>query len=228
MLAFFDKNGQVGHMIINIVGGGPLEFFPDLKSYHEDDCIWVGVDRGVSILLANGIVPKIGFGDFDSVSESEWKKIEENGVGIKKFLPEKDETDMELAINWGLSKSAKEIRIFGGTGGRLDHFLANVQLLLKPILAGLETKVTIFDKTNILFAVKEGTHTLHSIAEKKYISFIPITPIVKNLTLHGFKYPLTNCPIPLGSTLCISNELKMDSGTFSFTEGILLVIRSCD
>jgi thiamine pyrophosphokinase len=134
---------------------------------------------------------------------------------------------MELALNWGIEQGASEIRIFGGTGGRLDHFLANVQLLLKPIIQASQTVVMIVDQKNQLFLKQEGIHPIHRMPEKKYISFIPITN-VENLSLIGFKYPLTNRHIPLGSTLCISNELNKDSGTFSFTKGILLVIRSCD
>jgi len=48
------------------------------------------------------------------------------------------------------------------------------------------------------------------------------------LTLEGFKYPLSNCHISLGSTLCISNELLSSSGTFSISEGIVMVVRSSD
>ncbi|AGK53036.1 thiamine diphosphokinase [Bacillus sp. 1NLA3E] len=214
-------------MIVNIVGGGPAELLPDLRQYDQENCVWVGVDRGVSILLEKGIIPALGFGDFDSVSEDEWREIERKVKGLKKFLPEKDEPDMELALNWGIEQGASEIRIFGGTGGRLDHFLANVQLLLKPIIQASQTVVMIVDQKNQLFLKQEGIHPIHRMPKKKYISFIPITN-VENLSLIGFKYPLTNRHIPLGSTLCISNELNKDSGTFSFTKGILLVIRSCD
>lgn len=215
-------------MIINIVGGGPTQFLPDLNLYNQIDCLWIGVDRGVSILIERGIIPTIGFGDFDSVTDEEWHKIEQAVQGIKKFKPEKDETDMELALNWALEQKPETVRIFGGTGGRLDHFFANVQLLIKPILHDLTTEVSIIDRQNTLFVKAAGTHRITKSVERKYISFIPITPEVKNLSLIGFKYPLTNCHIPLGSTLCISNELHLDCGTFSFSEGILMVIRSSD
>ncbi|WP_147532047.1 thiamine diphosphokinase [Bacillus marasmi] len=214
-------------MIINIVGGGPVQFFPDLKLYDDDVSIWIGVDKGVTILLNKGITPSYAFGDFDSVSGEEWQKIEQTVSGIQRFKPEKDETDMDLAINWALEQRPERIRIFGGTGGRLDHFFGNVQLLLKPILQKQTTEINIIDQQNIIYAKPHGVHTIEELAELKYISFIPITP-VKNLSLRGFKYPLTDCHIPLGSTLCISNELLKDYGTFSFSEGILLVIRSCD
>jgi thiamine pyrophosphokinase len=73
-----------------------------------------------------------------------------------------------------------------------------------------------------------GTHTIKKIPEKKYISFVPLTLDVANLTLEGFKFPLQNRHISVGSTLCISNELINQYGTFSFSEGILIVIRSHD
>lgn len=213
--------------MINIVGGGPAQFLPDLNQYCKNDSIWVGVDKGVMTLLDRGITPTFAFGDFDSVSCEEWQKIEHSVSGIQKFKPEKDETDMDLAVNWALKQSADLIRIFGGSGGRLDHFFGNIQLLLKPIFNKIVTELMMIDQQNIIYAKPHGVHTIARMPNLKYISFIPITP-VKNLSLQGFKYPLTNCHIPLGSTLCISNELQMEYGTFSFTEGILLVIRSCD
>ena len=69
---------------------------------------------------------------------------------------------------------------------------------------------------------------MEKIDHLKYISFIPMTTSVENLTLTGFKYPLNNEHISFGSTLCISNELITNLGTYSFTKGILLVIRSAD
>ena len=215
-------------MIINIVGAGPVGLIPSLEEYNQENSIWVGVDKGVSVLISKGIIPTIGFGDFDSVNLDEWKKIEEKVTGIKKFLPEKDETDMELALLWALEQGADEIRIFGGTGGRLDHMFANVQLIIKPILQEKQTRIMIIDRNNILFAKAPGEYHINLLPDFKYVFFVPITAMVKNLSLKGFKYPLTDCHITLGSTLCISNELINESGTFSFDEGILMVIRSRD
>lgn len=215
-------------MIIHIVGGGPDELLPDLSLYNSNECIWVGVDRGVKTLLNHGMVPFISFGDFDSIDTVEFEKISHEMANIQIFQPEKDETDMELAINWALDQQPTTIRIFAGTGGRLDHFLANIQLVLKPILKNINCMIEIIDRQNIVYAVQAGSHQLHKMDEKKYISFIPITPSVEGLTLQGFKYPLKDCHIPLGSTLCISNELITQFGTFSFVRGILLVIRSSD
>ena len=215
-------------MIINILGGGPEDLLPDLTEYLAKDVIWVGVDRGVYHLLKRNITPAIAFGDFDSVSSEELKFIEDNVTELKKYQPEKDETDMELALNWALNQHPSIIRIFGATGGRLDHLFANVHLLLNPFKEKNEVDVFLIDRSNIIFIKEAGSYTIEKMNTKKYISFVPLTLNIRNLTLKGFKFPLENRHISIGSTLCISNELISDYGTFSFSEGILIVIRSHD
>ncbi|MFP5111235.1 thiamine diphosphokinase [Bacillaceae bacterium C204] len=215
-------------MIINILGGGPEDLLPNLTEYLAKDEIWVGVDRGVYHLLKRNITPAIAFGDFDSVSSEELKFIEDNVTELKKYQPEKDETDMELALNWALNQHPSIIRIFGATGGRLDHLFANVHLLLNPFKEKNEVDVFLIDRSNIIFIKEAGSYTIEKMNTKKYISFVPLTLNIRNLTLKGFKFPLENRHISIGSTLCISNELISDYGTFSFSEGILIVIRSHD
>lgn len=215
-------------MKINIVAGGPIGLIPQLGRYGGEGVIWVGVDRGVFYLLNAGIKPAQAFGDFDSVTEEELSEIEKEVPELNKFKPEKDETDMELALDWALEKQPESISIFGATGGRLDHLMANVQLLVKPLENEMAVPIEIVDDRNILYVKKPGCYTVERIDSLKYISFLPITPAVSGMTLENFKYPLKECHIPMGSTLCISNELIDDHGTFSFSEGILLVVRSND
>ncbi|WML39050.1 thiamine diphosphokinase [Neobacillus sp. OS1-2] len=215
-------------MIINILAGGPEELLPDLTDYMEDNAIWVGVDRGVFQLLKRSIKPEIAFGDFDSVSKEELRFIEGQVAEMKRYNPEKNETDMELALNWALEQKPSILRLFGATGGRLDHLLANVHLLLVPLKGKHPTNVYLIDRNNVVFLKEPGSYSIEKIKSKKYISFVPLTLDVSGITLTGFKFPLKNQHISLGSTLCISNELISEYGTFSFSEGILIVIRSHD
>jgi thiamine pyrophosphokinase len=215
-------------MNINILAGGPEEILPNLHEYCGENDIWVGVDRGVYTLINKNIIPAIAFGDFDSVSKKELQVIEGHVKEMKRYKPEKNETDMELALNWAITQMPVLIRIFGATGGRLDHLLANVHLLVKPVLEENHVNIVLIDNQNILSLKGPGSYKIEKRVDKKYISFVPLTLEVKGLTLLGFKYPLKNRHISIGSTLCISNELISDHGTFSFSEGILLVIRSND
>jgi thiamine pyrophosphokinase len=215
-------------MKINLVAGGPLSLVPDFQQFDESQVVWVGIDRGVFYLLNAGIKPAMAFGDFDSVTEEELAEIEKEVSDLKKFKPEKDETDMELALNWAIEQQPESISIFGATGGRLDHLMANIQLLLKPLQQGINIQTEIVDTNNILYLKNPGTYTVNKLDDFKYISFLPATPTVSGMTLENFKYPLKDSHIPMGSTLCISNELIRDHGTFSFSAGILLVVRSKD
>lgn len=215
-------------MIINIVAGGPEDLLPNLHEYEKETVTWVGVDRGVFNLLKREIKPKIAFGDFDSVSPEELIYIESQVEKLKQYQPVKNETDMELALNWAIEQNPEEIRLFGATGGRLDHLFANVQLLIDPILKGKQLKIYLIDRNNCMDVKGPGSYSILKKAAQKYISFVPVTLNVKDLTLEGFKYPLKNRHISIGSTLCISNELISEYGTFSFSEGILIVVRSED
>ncbi|UOQ43099.1 thiamine diphosphokinase [Halobacillus salinarum] len=165
-------------------------------------------------------------GDFDSVSEASFKIIQANAQQTLVYPNEKDETDLELAVEQALMYKPEKILLFGVTGGRMDHALANVQLLYPLMKKGVPARI--IDVQNQLELVEAGTHKLEADEEYPYVSFLPVSLEVHQLTLEGFYYPLTDAYLPYGSTLCISNRLIGDPGTFSFYSGILLVIRSKD
>lgn len=211
-------------MDIHILAGGPREYVPSIQSYDSEDVRWIGVDRGVITLLEAGILPYKAFGDFDSISNKELEWVQSKLNNLEIWRAEKDQTDTDIAVEWAVKQNPQKIRIFGATGGRIDHLFGNVQLLIKNIAIDIE----IIDRQNVITAHGPGEYKVINNNAYKYISFLPMTPEVKGITLKGFKYPLINCHIPLGSTLCISNELIQSYGTFSFSEGILLMIKSKD
>jgi len=211
---------------VHLVAGGPPELLPDLSRYAGDPAIfWIGIDRGVRYLLHFRIRPDLAIGDFDSLRPLGELPVE---TEILSFPAEKDETDMELALRHALGMNPGIIRIFGATGGRLDHFIANLHLMAKITAAHPEIPLRMFDIHNILEVKTPGTYELPEDPLFPYVSFIPLTSSVENLTLKGFKYPLDSRHISFGSTLCISNELAGPAGTYSFAGGILLVVRSAD
>ncbi len=217
-------------MNICIMAGGPTEFLPDLHLYKERTDIWVGVDRGAFVLLQHGIVPNLALGDFDSVTSEELKIIQEQLSEITFFPSEKDETDLELAIDWAIDQKPRNIYIFGATGGRMDHFLANIQLLQKErILKGIgDINIYMLDEKNSLTVKTPGTYIIEGDSTKKYFSLLSVTESVSGITLSGFKYPLNGAKLTRGSTLCISNELISECGNVSFEKGIIMMVRSND
>ncbi|MCP8970179.1 thiamine diphosphokinase [Ectobacillus ponti] len=212
-------------MMIHLLAGGPQDHHPDLRRYNSTGVVWAAADRGVYHLLQLGIQLAAAFGDFDSVTDQELSWMQKRSE--LQLLPrEKDETDLEIALGWALAQKPAGIRIFGATGGRLDHSLANIQLLVRGLEQGVP--ITLADRQNELSLRQAGRHTIQRDDAFPYVSFLPFTGVVEGLTLEGFKYPLTAAAIRPGSTLCVSNELAAEKGTFSFESGILMVVRSRD
>lgn len=211
---------------IAIVGGGPSEHIPSLTQYKEEEITWIGADHGAITLVNDGISPDFAVGDFDSVTEDELEKIKHSAKEFTKHPAEKDETDLEIAVRKALTLDPEVIYFFGVTGGRLDHALTNLQILAPLEAQGI--KGVIVDKGNWVECKSPGHHEVQFDPGYPNISFIPFTPEVRGLTLEGFYYPLENAFVPWGSTLCVSNKLISEKGTFSFEHGILLLIKSRD
>src|SRR5699024_6590867 len=90
---------------------------------------WEGVDHGVVLLLEAGIVPEYSYGDFDSITEEEREFIT-GQLDIDPVPAEKDDTDLALCLGDLVKKGYSTISVFGATGGRMDHALGNIQLLM--------------------------------------------------------------------------------------------------
>lgn len=140
--------------------------------------------------------------------------------------PEKDDTDTELAIKRALAMNCSHITLLGATGGRLDHMIGNIHLLFPCLQKG--TYAEIVDSQNRLYLI-DGEHSFRKgEVWGKYISFLPLTEEVTGITLKGFKYPLTDRDISIGTSLCISNELVEEEGIVTLTDGVLITVESHD
>ncbi|OLN22826.1 thiamine diphosphokinase [Domibacillus antri] len=215
-------------MIIRIVAGGPEHELPDLHLNNPHESEWIGVDRGALYLLDRGITPSKAFGDFDSVSLSEWQKISDTVPDYVQFPAEKDETDLEIALTYAISQNPDAIYLYGVTGGRLDHFFGAVTLLMKEELINGGPAVTIIDRQNAIQVFAPGRIKVEADENMQYYSFFSMSEEVAGLTLEGFKYPLVDHLLKSGSSRCVSNELMDKKGVFSFRSGILMVVRSSD
>ncbi|MCL1630904.1 thiamine diphosphokinase [Sporolactobacillus sp. CPB3-1] len=211
---------------MGIVAGGPENLIPDLTGPDFADILWVGADHGTILLMKQKIRPICAFGDFDSLSPEERAFLEASKVEVHAYIPEKDKTDLELALDWVLKQNPDQCILCGVTGGRMDHGLAAVQLLMKSVER--KTDLMIVDKNNRITLLAPGTYAIKNDPSFRYLSFLALTERVQGLHLSGVKYPLENAILPLGSSLCISNEPQSDVFTVAFDQGYLLMMRCRD
>lgn len=188
----------------------------------------VGVDKGLEFCYRNQIVPNWILGDFDSISPEiiEWYKKQEE-IPIKQYKPEKDDTDTRLGIELAMKLDSDKIFLLGATGGRLDHYMGNLQSLL--ILAKEEKEGWILDEQNAITVRKAGKIGITKKEQfGKYVSFFSMGDEVTGLSLRGFKYPLNQYTLKNSDGLAVSNEILEDEAEIEFKTGELMIVESRD
>lgn len=213
--------------VLNLLVGGPIENWPAELKHNKIEGPWIGVDRGSLRLLERGITPIVAVGDYDSLGSQEFDLVKEKVQDIRQAVPEKDETDTELAVTVALREfKVDRLDIYGATGGRLDHFLANLFLVLKDRYRNDAPKIRFIDRSNTISFYLPGEYEIEKETDKRYLAFIPLTPI-KHLTLLDEKYRLKDEEIRFPISYA-SNEFVGDMGHFSFDSGLMCVIQSKD
>ena len=216
-----------------ILTGGDidLDLLRDFLVTH--DILWViAVDKGLMSAYDLSLPVDRIVGDFDSVDAKVLGKYKEGIFGnvseIINLKPEKDMTDTQVALEWASSQvtEQEEIVLLGATGTRIDHVLANINLLMIPLC--YQVKACILDRNNKIYLRNESFSLTKSECLGRYVSLLPFSEKVVGLTLQGFKYPLQQYTLTQGNSLGVSNEVVGEKACVAFDSGILIVIESKD
>ena len=196
--------------ICYIAGAGDCSrLFLNLK---KEDFV-IAVDGGYEYLKENRI--DLVVGDFDSLS---YVPEHPNVIALK---PEKDETDMIVALKEGLKKGYEIFYIYGGCGGRIDHTYANIQSL--AYLADHHARGYLFHENQVITMLQNDSITFHS-DRKGYVSVFAYGEKAEGVTIQGLKYPLENAVLCDSFPLGVSNEFTGETAEISVQKGRLFVI----
>ncbi|MDD7193849.1 MAG: thiamine diphosphokinase [Clostridiaceae bacterium] len=194
--------------ICYIVGAGECKKLDFTK---KDGDIVIAADGGYKYLQRAGIKPDIVIGDFDSLGKAP------EGEKIIRLKPEKDVTDTYAAVSEGIKCGYSRFNIYGASGGRIEHTLANIQLIAS--LAEKNMQASIFDGSTVITAITAKTLRFDS-AYNGYISIFAHSDKCTGVCLRGLKYPLENAELsnlfPLGVSnefLGVESEIVIGNGT---------------
>jgi len=157
----------------------------------------------------------------DSLDAAELADYEKAGVKVIRYPVNKDFTDTALALDHALSLKPRRIDIWGAQGGRLDHTLANLFLLIKAKEAGIKTRLmdeyceALVPIGDVIFTGASGC----------LVSLIALSPRVEGITLDGFRYPLNDGTLTMSESRGVSNIIAGDRADIHIRSGNLLVIR---
>jgi len=196
-----------------IVGAGEVSC--DLKLNLRPDDLLIAADGGFAAVERMGISPHLVIGDFDSLGE---RPNHPNAVVLPK---EKDDTDMAAAIKLGRERGYTRFALYGGTGGRLAHTLANLQLL--DGLACQGCRSFLVGEGTVSTAIHNGTLSFPA-SMSGYLSVFCASGRAEGVTLSGLKYELSGATLTGSVPLGVSNEFTGTDARIAVENGTLLVL----
>lgn len=212
-------------MRVCIILNGEIKNYDYIKSIvnkNNYDYI-ICADGGANHSYNMDITPDYIIGDLDSISSKIVEFYKSKDVKFEKFPSKKDETDTEICVYLANRLNAKEIDFIGALGGRLDHMIANINLLYYVRNKGIYTKI-ISEDENIYIAINEEIIINGDIGDT--ISVIPLNGDAKGVTLKKLEYPLKNYDMKFSLPLGISNVMLDKKCSIKVEKGSLIIIKN--
>ena len=184
----------------------------------EGDFI-LAADGGANHLYQMGILPNMLVGDLDSVDEDILFELTANEVEIVQYSEDKDETDLELAIQVAIEMGASQVLIAGALGDRLDQSLAALSLLSDPMLTRCDVRLD--DGEQAAFFCRKQAEIRGRSGDT--VSLIPWGGLVEGVKTEGLVWPLYGETLYPSKTRGISNRLAGETASIQIQSGLLLV-----
>ena len=175
----------------------------------------IAADAGLCYLEKQGIRADLVIGDFDTL-----KCIPEHPNTIV-LSPQKNDTDTLAAVREGIKAGYSSFHIYCGTGGRIDHTLANLQVL--AYLSANNMRGYLFDNGTIITAITNDRLCFGKIP-CGYVSVFSCSTKAEGVTLCGLKYELNNAVLTNTFPVGVSNEFINRESSISVSDGTLFIV----
>lgn len=205
---------------IIIFANGELPDIDRARPLLRTDDYVICADGGTRHALALDRQPDLVVGDMDSLEKGQWQKLKVAEIPIELYPHDKDETDLELALQRAIQLEPKEILIIAALGGRLDQTIGNLALLSDIRLSAYNTRFD--DGLEEVFFCRDRAE-VHG-RSGDILSLIPWSGAVQGVQTQGLRWSLNHETLYLEKTRGISNEMLGDSASISIGSGLLLIV----
>lgn len=195
-----------------IVGAGEVT---ELSFDPEEEDLVIACDGGYEYCKKWNKKVNLVIGDFDSLG---YVPEHPNVIRLK---PEKDDTDTACAIRAGLEQGFQRFIVYGGTGGRISHTIANIQLLCSLARKGC---YGILIGKDVWYRVIYNEEVCFPREMSGYLSVFCMGERALGVYERGLKYPLEDATLVKENPLGVSNEFTGKESMVSVKEGMLLLI----
>jgi thiamine pyrophosphokinase len=187
-----------------------------LERHLTDADLFVCADGGANAAVKLGVTPDLIIGDLDSIRPATLHKF--SGVTARR-IADQNSTDLEKAFAWVVRNGYREARVFGATGGRLDHTIGNLSALVK---FSRKIAVTMYDTDGELACV--GSERVFDVPAGTTVSLLPMT-LCEGVMTKGLKWELRYESLALGQRGGTSNVVVSTPIKVKVRRGELLLYR---
>lgn len=201
---------------ILVFAGGDLPGV-DLADELPSADLLLAADSGYDTAIHLGFRVDVLVGDMDSITT---KPIPDHVV-LERHPVDKDQTDLDLALELAMREEPSRLVVVGGTGGRFDHELATVGLVCDDRWAVVDEVDWISSRGRA--HVVRRRRILHGDVGAK-VSLLPVGGPVAGLTASGLQWELNGDTLEPGSTWGVSNVMRAPVADVRIESGCLLVV----
>jgi len=205
-----------------ILGAGDILDYAACAARIPPPAFVICADGGLRHCARLSISPDLLVGDFDSADPA----MIPAGVPKVPLRPDKNHTDSFHAVEEAVARGYKSLRLCGMLGGRLDHTLANLQLLAGCAVRGLGAAMT--DGVTDIYPLAAGRgHTAELTLQPRrrhYFSLLSMVDACEAVTILGGVYPLDDYPLSSLEARAVSNEFADRPVRVLLRGGVLLVV----
>ncbi|MCM1320967.1 MAG: thiamine diphosphokinase [Bacteroides sp.] len=193
----------------------------------------IAVDGGYKYVWEHRIAPDLIIGDFDSfydIATDAMRRSFEKHPFVIKLPAEKDDTDMYVAVKYGIQNGCTRFLLYGGTGGRISHTMANIQCLVMLARCGMRGYLYAPEYMHGGVSVGEVMTVIHnskicfSPESKGFISVFSLDAECSGVCETGLKYGLSDYTLLNNYPVGVSNEFTGCRSEISVASGSLLVV----
>jgi thiamine pyrophosphokinase len=199
---------------IVVCAGGPARAaLPEIP----EDALVIAADGGILEAERLGLRIDLLVGDLDSAPPEAIARAPR----VERHPTDKDESDLELAMDAAVAGGARRIVVVGGDGGRLDHLLGNAFLLGSDRWAAVEIDAVLGDAR--ITVVRDERAIDGEVGE--LISLYAVGGLARGVTTEGLRWALRDGELSPGSSLGLSNEFAAPRATVRIGDGVVLAIQ---
>lgn len=201
---------------ILIFAGGDLPDADLAEELPSADLV-LAADSGYDAAVHLGFRVDFLVGDMDSITTS---PIPDHVI-VERHPIDKDQTDLDLALELAMREDPSRVVVVGGTGGRFDHELSTVGLICSDRWSAVD---------EVDWVSSRGR--AHAVWRRRIfhgdvgatVSLVPVGGPVTGLTTTGLKWELEGDTLQPGSTRGVSNVMRAPVAEIRVGSGCLLVV----